>query len=601
MLARLDGTLTGAAAGAPEDVALRYVAANIGRARTRRAPTSTRCSRPQVTTRGRDHEVRWRQAVDGIPAVDSELRVNLDRATAHPERARRARARPRRRHHAARWTRARRCARCRTRVGVYRAVPRDRGPAGATRATTYADGTTAELALDDGRLTWRVTYRASSTAVYDAFVDARTGHVRPTREPGQVRRAGARSGRATRARRSGGTAHDAEPEHARLADRRRDTSERPERARVLRPQRRRRRRRRGDRRRRVGTFDSAFTPFSGTRLRRVASRARGTRRGRTAGTTNRAPERACRPSTSPTASTTTSPRRRSASRGAGSFDGRSDPVLLQTDDGAATRAGRPARQQREHVHAAGRQQSPVMQMYLWRPPNFRAMNGGDDASIVYHEYTHGLSNRLVTDASGARRAELAAGRRDGRGLERLVREGLPRRAVPGARQRRVGRGRHGRLHRRRRRTRSARQALDCPVGASPAPCPARRQRRLGRLHLRRLRQGRRRAGGPRRRRDLGADAVGPADARSARPARAAADHAGRCGCRRRSRRSWTCATRSCRPTRPRAARGATRSGPCSPPRHGLLRVDDDADDARRSRTSRCRRRRRPARADRGHA
>ena len=43
---------------------------------------------------------------------------------------------------------------------------------------TYADGTTAELALDDGRLMWRVTYRASSTAVYDAFVDARTGNVR---------------------------------------------------------------------------------------------------------------------------------------------------------------------------------------------------------------------------------------------------------------------------------------------------------------------------------------------------------------------------------------------------------------------------------------
>jgi hypothetical protein len=29
------------------------------------------------------------------------------------------------------------------------------------------------------------------------------------------------------------------------------------------------------------------------------------------------------------------------------------------------------------------------------------MNGGDDASILYHEYTHGLSNRLITDADGA--------------------------------------------------------------------------------------------------------------------------------------------------------------------------------------------------------
>ena len=43
---------------------------------------------------------------------------------------------------------------------------------------------------------------------------------------------------------------------------------------------------------------------------------------------------------------------------------------------------------------------PVMQMYLWRPPGHRTVNGGDDAAIVYHEYTHGLSNRLVTDAGG---------------------------------------------------------------------------------------------------------------------------------------------------------------------------------------------------------
>ncbi len=28
-------------------------------------------------------------------------------------------------------------------------------------------------------------------------------------------------------------------------------------------------------------------------------------------------------------------------------------------------------------------------------------NGGDDASVIYHEYTHGLSNRLVLDSSGS--------------------------------------------------------------------------------------------------------------------------------------------------------------------------------------------------------
>lgn len=42
---------------------------------------------------------------------------------------------------------------------------------------------------------------------------------------------------------------------------------------------------------------------------------------------------------------------------------------------------------------------PRMQMYLW---DFYAdVNGSDEASIVYHEYAHGLSNRLVVNASGA--------------------------------------------------------------------------------------------------------------------------------------------------------------------------------------------------------
>ena len=72
-----------------------------------------------------------------------------------------------------------------------------------------------------------------------------------------------------------------------------------------------------------------------------------------------------------------------------------------------------------------------MQMYLFEPlPHFgapfRAINGDDSPTIVYHEYTHGLSNRLVVDDAGLRRAQRAAVGRDGRGVERLVRQGLPR-------------------------------------------------------------------------------------------------------------------------------------------------------------------------------
>jgi len=57
---------------------------------------------------------------------------------------------------------------------------------------------------------------------------------------------------------------------------------------------------------------------------------------------------------------------------------------------------------------------PRMQMYLFHQPGttfdpndvnnsedpFLAGNSGDEADIVYHEYTHGLSNRLVVDANG---------------------------------------------------------------------------------------------------------------------------------------------------------------------------------------------------------
>jgi subtilisin-like proprotein convertase family protein len=39
-------------------------------------------------------------------------------------------------------------------------------------------------------------------------------------------------------------------------------------------------------------------------------------------------------------------------------------------------------------------QAGKMQMYLWSRP-YPAVNGGDDATVVYHEYTHGMTNRLV--------------------------------------------------------------------------------------------------------------------------------------------------------------------------------------------------------------
>ena len=110
-----------------------------------------------------------------------------------------------------------------------------------------------------------------------------------------------------------------------------------------------------------------------------------------------------------------------------------------------------------------------------------------------------------------RRAQQRARRRDGRGVERLVRRGPAR--PRGARDRHarprgeidLGEPSDAGPHA----TRC--EAIDCPVGGLRRPrsaCPG-GARPARRLHARRLRPGRRRARGPRRRRDLGPDAVGP--------------------------------------------------------------------------------------------
>jgi hypothetical protein len=87
-----------------------------------------------------------------------------------------------------------------------------------------------------------------------------------------------------------------------------------------------------------------------------------------------------------------------------------DPVDTQTDDGANTDHGLP---DGGHIDNANMDTppdglSPRMQMYLQHQPGTTYPNGdpfaptdvGDEADTVYHEYTHGLSNRLVVDATG---------------------------------------------------------------------------------------------------------------------------------------------------------------------------------------------------------
>jgi extracellular elastinolytic metalloproteinase len=86
-----------------------------------------------------------------------------------------------------------------------------------------------------------------------------------------------------------------------------------------------------------------------------------------------------------------------------------DPVLLNALDGAATDNGMP---DGNHIDNANMNTPPdgtppTMQMYLWHFPGatdaqdpFVPTSSAFDASVEYHEYTHGLSNRLVIDANG---------------------------------------------------------------------------------------------------------------------------------------------------------------------------------------------------------
>ena len=126
-----------------------------------------------------------------------------------------------------------------------------------------------------------------------------------------------------------------------------------------------------------------------------------------------------------------------------------DPVDTQTDDGANTDAGLP---DGGHIDNANMDtppdgQAPTMQMFLQHQPGtsypdgdpFSPTNVGDEADTVYHEYTHGLSNRLVVDVTGHLDPRQRPGRGHGRGVERLVRHGLPGGQAPAGQQVRRGR------------------------------------------------------------------------------------------------------------------------------------------------------------------
>ncbi len=163
-----------------------------------------------------------------------------------------------------------------------------------------------------------------------------------------------------------------------------------------------------------------------------------------------------------------------------------DKVVAHSDDGAATGTNGvflgALMPDGSHVSNANMLtlpdgQSPRMQMYLFTSftGNFNTdptpdVNGGDDAAVVYHEYTHGLSNRLITYADGwgaldaFQSGAMGEAWSDWYAMDHLVAEGFaPDTAAAGevTLDRYLGNGKHT----------LRTEGLDCAVGAAAAACP----------------------------------------------------------------------------------------------------------------------------------
>ena len=212
----------------------------------------------------------------------------------------------------------------------------------------------------------------------------------------------------------------------------------------------------------------------------------------------------------------------------GNFQG-ADKVFAQSDDGADTAAGLPDDAHQDNANFDTRPDGipGLMQMYLFEPipiaPGvqlpFASVNGSDDPQVVYHEYTHGLSNRLITDAqgygatSGIQSGAMGEAWSDWYALDFLARQGFQRDdPAPGD----VKEGEYVDNGQNLIRT----EPTDCPPDAAGhRRVPRLRGDRAGRLHVPGLRPDRARRAGrrpppraARRRRDLGADAVAAASA-----------------------------------------------------------------------------------------
>jgi YD repeat-containing protein len=410
VLARLDGALTGPAAGAPRAVAWQYARANAAVLGLTAADFASfrepraRTSRSGITT------VRWRQVFRGIPAYDNGLRVALGRGN----RVLSVQGSP---VHGLRvpsvvpaLTAEQALRALMDAVGSRGRVAVTARSSGARRATRFAGGDRARLVLFHGRstrLAWSVTHRASSRAWYDAVVDATTGAV--LRRTNLVRHAapvtvfenypGAPSGGEQEPRDlealgylTPGATTLSGPFARTYLDV--DDSNTPDPGEDV----------------AAAEYEfEDFTPAVGADGFCEADHQCSWDPAVRSSWEDNAPAAAVQAHyyvsrfhdhlhDSPAGFTDAD----------GNFEG-ADRVEVNADDGADTGGdGGPDEFYVNNAFMATPPdgEPPLMGMFLFEPFEdfglpFRAMNGSDDATIVYHEYTHGLSNRLVVNDDGA--------------------------------------------------------------------------------------------------------------------------------------------------------------------------------------------------------
>ncbi|HEX8105052.1 MAG TPA: M36 family metallopeptidase, partial [Solirubrobacteraceae bacterium] len=409
-LVRLDGALAGPAAGEPTQIARGFVRRNAaalgldGADVDRLEPVARTAGAGGLTV------VRFGQSAGGIPAFDNGVRVGLDRAgrvltvSGSPRHGLRTDgSRPR-------LDARQALARLMDDVGVRRDAAVTAGPRGQRSETRFSTGDTARLVLfgaRDVRLAWHLSYRAASTAVYDAVVDAATGDVLYRANlvkfaadasvwqhyPGAPK--GGTAGPVDLQARgylpAGATRLDG-PFARTYSDLNDDDQ----------PQAREEVGRNGS-----GSFEYPFTGrthasggCSATALC-VWDHEKG------------GSWRVNRQQDAVQAHFFVSNYHDHLAGSAIRFDAQSgnfedgDRVMVNTLDGAET--GGDGFPDGNHIDNANMEtpadgDSPRMQMYLFSDdPDlapFRDISGSDDAAVIYHEYTHGLSGRLVTNDDG---------------------------------------------------------------------------------------------------------------------------------------------------------------------------------------------------------